>query len=46
MITNINDFILNIIEFGGNGNNIVVFLVYVIIWLGIYKFIKAVNDYV
>lgn len=46
MISTINDFLLNIIEFGENSNNLVTFLVYIIIWLGIYKFIKAVTDYV
>lgn len=46
MITLINDFLHDIITFGETTNNLTTFIVYIIIWLGIYKFIKAVDDFV
>ena len=46
MISNIRDLFHNIIQFGDISNQLTHFLVYIIIWLVVYKFIKAVNDYV
>jgi len=46
MIQLLNDFLHDIITFGEQTNNLTTFFVYVFIWLGVYKFIKAVDDYV
>ena len=46
MITLVNEFLHDIITFGEQTNNLTTFIVYILSWLGIYKFIKAVDEYV
>ena len=46
MLNNLNDWLHDIITFGAGTNNITTFFVYIVLWLVVYKFIKAVNDYV
>jgi len=46
MLQTLNDWLHDIITFGEQTNNITTFFVYIVLWLVVYKFIKAVNDYV
>ena len=46
MLQNLNDWLHDIITFGEQSNNLTTFIVYILLWLVVYKFIKAVNDYV